>query len=203
LGAAAGLPPTLGFAGLWLLLGATTAAHAPLATVALPITALLITLAQLRQDRPVTDRADPAAWLLAGGLLAGGIVPALLLDGVLRPALNTLAAGLPALAEVQDWPGIGLVVSQQDAVAALWPALGLAATLVLALAAVEAAARLLDLAPRPATDLSPHPSPARGGESPDLVAEPILPEAAIWAGWIDPGRGVRLLWERQTRGRRA
>src|SRR5690242_17332297 len=41
LGALAGLPPTLGFAGLWLVLGATTTGGWLLATVALPVGGLL------------------------------------------------------------------------------------------------------------------------------------------------------------------
>ncbi len=142
LGAGAGLPPTLGFAGLWLLLGATGAAGLPLATVAVPVAGWLVAGAGLRAHRAAHGRGGPAAGLWAAGLLLGGLLPGLLLDGILRPALNTLAAGLPALAAVQPWPGVGLLAAQGNVPTAVWPAWGVAAALLLTGAGAEAAARL-------------------------------------------------------------
>jgi hypothetical protein len=107
---------------------------------------------------------------------------------VLRPALHTLAAGLPALAGVQEWPGVGLILVGANSTLAVWPALGLAATLVLAGALVELAARLLRGGP--ATN-PPTPLPA----SPPA---PLLPDAAIWAAWLDPARLLRRLRPRPS-----
>jgi hypothetical protein len=101
---------------------------------------------------------------------------------VLRPALNTLAAGLPALAGVQEWPGVGLILVRANITLAVWPALGVAATLVLAGALVEVAARL----PRRRAATTP-PAPR---VAPALPA-PLLPEAAAWADWLDPTRLLR------------
>jgi hypothetical protein len=185
LGALGGLPPTLGFAGLWLLLGATTTGGWLLATVALPVAGLLVVLALLRHAPETLSPAGIAAGLWAGALLLGGVAPLPWLDSVLRPALNTLAAGLPALASVQEWPGVGLILVRANTTLAVWPALGLAATLVLAGALVEVAARLPR---RRAAPASPAPLPA------PLPPAPLLPEAVTWAAWIDP---VRLLRRRR------
>ncbi|MGI8588906.1 MAG: hypothetical protein ACR2M0_14665 [Chloroflexia bacterium] len=146
IGVASGLPPTLGFVGLWLLLGATAAARLPLATALLSICALLVALSNARGLSPAGEagwRIGPtAAWVVAAGLLAGGLMPAAMLDWVLRPALNTLAAGLPALSEVQEWPGVGLMLTRDNALAGVWPAVGVAATLAITLAGAELLARL-------------------------------------------------------------
>jgi hypothetical protein len=183
LGALSGLPPTLGFAGLWLLLGATTTGGWLLATVALPVASLLVVLALLRHPPEMPIPGGVAAGLWVGALVLGGFAPLPWLDSVLRPALNTLAAGLPALAGVQEWPGVGLILVRANSTLALWPALGIAATLVLAGAVVELVARLLRgrPAPNPPAPL-PAPSPA-----------PLLPEAAGWAAWLDPIRLLRRL----------
>ena len=182
LGALGGLPPALGFAGLWLLLGATTTGGWLLATVALPVAGLLVVLALLRHAPETPGAAGIAAGLWAGALVLGGVAPLPWLDSVLRPALNTLAAGLPALAGVQEWPGVGLILVRANTTLAVWPALGVAATLVLAGALVEVAARL----PRGRTALAP---PARLSAPPPPA--PLLPEAAAWAAWIDPARLLR------------
>ncbi len=188
LGVLGGLPPTLGFAGLWLLLGATTSGGWLLATVALPIGGLLVVLALLRHPPETPGPGGIAAGLWAGALVLGGVAPLPWLDNVLRPALNTLAAGLPALAGVQEWPGVGLILVGANSTLAVWPALGLAATLVLAGALVELAARLLrgGSATNPPTPLPASP-PA-----------PLLPDAAIWAAWLDPARLLRRLRPRPS-----
>jgi hypothetical protein len=182
LGALGGLPPTLGLAGLWLLLGATTTGGWLLATVALPVGGLLVVLALLRHSPETPGPAGIAAGLWAGALLLGGVAPLPWLDNVLRPALNTLAAGLPALAGVQEWPGVGLILVRANITLAVWPALGVAATLVLAGALVEVAARL----PRRRAATTP-PAPLVAPAPP----APLLPEAAAWADWLDPTRLLR------------
>lgn len=172
--ALAGLPPTAGFAGLWLLGGAAAAAGAWLPLVAVPVAGWLVALAGLRATltpgsspkgegcrtaRPPDSSAEGdvcttqatslpyrggAGEGAAGavGLLLAGLLPIPLLDAVLRPALNTLAAGLPALAEVQSWPGVGLIWTRTNLTEAVWPAWGLSAALLLTLAGTEAGARL-------------------------------------------------------------
>ncbi len=140
--AAFGLPPALGFTGLWLLLDATLAARLPLATLAVPGTALLVTTALARTLPAVGERRRPLAWIGAGGLLGAGLLPELVVNSALRPALNTLAAGLPALADGHPAPGLGLLLVRGNATAAGWPALGVGAALLLTLAGAEALARL-------------------------------------------------------------
>jgi len=193
LGALGGLPPTLGFAGLWLLLGATTSGGWLLATVALPVAGLLVVLALLRHPSQTPIPGGIAAGLWAGALALGGVAPLFWLDSVLRPALNTLAAGLPALAGVQEWPGVGLILVRANSTLAVWPALGLAATLVLAGAVIEVAARLLRGRPAGEAPASvPAPPPA-----------PLLPDAAIWAAWLDPAGWLRRLRPRPSGDRDA
>jgi hypothetical protein len=144
LGALAGLPPTAAFLGLWLLLGATSGARLPLGSVALIVALAVTALAWLRLERAGRP-AGPSAWLLATALLVGGLLPEALLDAALRPALNTLAAGVPALAEAQAWPGVGLVLERANATTGLWPATGIGAAVLLALALAEGGARLAAL----------------------------------------------------------
>jgi hypothetical protein len=179
LGALGGLPPTLGFAGLWLLLGATISGGWLLATVAVPVAGLLVVLALLHHPSQTPGPGGIAAGLWAGALVLGGVAPLRWLDSVLRPALNTLAAGLPALAGVQEWPGVGLILVRANSTLSVWPALGLAATLVLAGALVEVAARLLRGGP--------------AGEAPAVAPPPapLLTDAAIWAAWLDPAVWLR------------
>ncbi|MDQ2809497.1 MAG: hypothetical protein M3Z04_21690, partial [Chloroflexota bacterium] len=93
---------------------------------------------------PARAGLRPLAWLGAGGLLLVGLLPGLV-DGALRPALNTLAAGLPALGDVHPASGLGLIIVRGNATTASWPALGVAATLLLTLAGAEARARLRGL----------------------------------------------------------
>src|SRR5439155_1661559 len=130
------------------------------------------------------------------------------------PALSALAAGLPALSALQDWPGVGLLLAPGPAPVAVWPAWGVAATLVVALAGAEVLARVLDLHHgeteprrffvwfsasarlRRGDPAARSDKPARddltGGEQAG-VAGPgaLVPEAARWAGWIDPARLIR------------
>ena len=74
-------------------------------------------------------------------LLLGGLAPAPWLDGAVRPALNALAAGVPALREVGPVPGLGYRVGDSVPPGAAWPVLGLGVAFALAWLAVEVAAR--------------------------------------------------------------
>jgi hypothetical protein len=78
---------------------------------------------------------------LAALLLLGGLAPAPWLDGAVRPALNALAAGVPALRAVEAVPGLGYRVGAGAPPIAAWPVLGLGAAFALAWLAVEVAAR--------------------------------------------------------------
>jgi len=150
--AAFGLPPALGFTGLWLLLGATLVARFPLATLAVPGSALLVAAA-LARTLPGRAGLRPWTWLGACGLLLAGLLPGVVLDGALRPALNTLAVGLPALADLHPAPGLGLLIVRGSATTASWPAFGVAAALLLTLAGAEALARLHGLFPHRRDDV--------------------------------------------------
>lgn len=142
--AALGLPPLLGFSGLWLALGGLAAMRLPLAVVALPAVTGLVAWALARTVSPA-GRTRPAAGVLAGGLLLGSLVA----PGVVRVGLpwllNPLAAGLPALAAVRDAPGLGLLTLRANELTGSWPVVGVAAALLITLAGAEAAARLSGL----------------------------------------------------------
>jgi hypothetical protein len=58
-----------------------------------------------------------------------------------RPALNALAAGVPALRTVEVVPGLGYRVGDSVPPLAAWPVLGLGAAFALAWLTVEIATR--------------------------------------------------------------
>ncbi len=189
LAALGGLPPTLGFCGLWLLLGAAAGPATLLPAVAVPVVALITVLVRLRFP-PEPGLGAVAAWIGAAGLLVGGALPGAFLDGALRPALQSLAAGVPALGDVQALPGVGLLLVHGGTPIAVWPAAGLAAALLLTLALAEGAARLLARRPPP-LPAGPEALPAAV-----VPAAALVPAAATWARWLDPASLVWAAWLR-------
>jgi hypothetical protein len=146
-----GVPPFAGFAGLWLLAGALLPARYPLGLVLLLAgAALLLRIADWEwrsEARPPsaigsTQFAILPLLPLAALLLLGGLVPAVWLDGLIRPAADTLAAGVPALSTVVPVPGLGYAAGPDTAPVAVWPVLGLAVAVALAWVALELGARL-------------------------------------------------------------
>jgi hypothetical protein len=144
----AGLPPFAGFAGLWLLAGALLPARYPLGLVLLLAGAGLLAWDGLSQgtDHPSASRIRPAALPLlplAALLLFGGLAPAAWLDGLIRPAADALAAGVPALSSVIPVPGLGYTAGPETQPLAAWPILGLGVAVALAWLVLEGGARLL------------------------------------------------------------
>jgi hypothetical protein len=148
-----GLPPVAGFAGLWLLAGALLPARYPLGLVLLPAGAALLLWMADGGLRNGADGADGDSalhtphsaipWLpLAALLLLGGLAPAVWLDGLIRPAADTLAAGVPALSSMTAVPGLGYQAGPDGAPVAAWPALGLGVAVALAWLVVELGALL-------------------------------------------------------------
>jgi hypothetical protein len=173
-----GLPPVAGFAGLWLLAGALLPARYPLGLVLLPAgAALLLRMAAggLRNgaggaggaggtdgDSAIRHPSSVIGLLpLAALLLLGGLAPAVWLDGLIRAAAESRAAGVPALSSVTPVPGLGYQAGPDSASVAAWPALGLGVAVALAWLVVELGSMLGRRGaapPPPPTPQPPEPS---------------------------------------------
>jgi hypothetical protein len=96
---------------------------------------------------------------LAALLLLGGLAPAVWLDGLIRPAADTLAAGVPALSSVAPVPGLGYQAGPESAPVAAWPALGLGVAVALAWLGVELGSMLGRRGAAPPQPPTPNPQP--------------------------------------------
>ncbi len=147
-------------AGIWLVsLGAFEVRYGLIASALLPALTLLALCTD--RDRPGSGAAWSThrwLWLAAVGLLMAGVYPQIVVEGVVRPAVQAMAGGVGALSNVSTDPGVGLLVrSPRQVVLAALPATGIAVTAFIAFACLYWLRRLvMRLAPRP---YRPHPDP--------------------------------------------
>jgi hypothetical protein len=133
-------------AGIWLVsLGAFEMRYGLITSALLPSLTLLALCTD--RDRSGSGAArSPHRWLwpVAVGLLLAGIYPQMVVEGVVRPAVQAMAGGVGALSAVSTDPGVGLLVrSPRQVVLAALPATGIAVTAFIAFACLYWLKRLV------------------------------------------------------------
>lgn|GEM_PF-4518740 len=123
------------FAGLWLISQAALNMGYGVVT-ALTLPCLLALTVVLSRNETLKDIRSMAA-IASGSLIAliliiGATYPQIVVQMVLRPAVQTMAGGVPALSTLRVDPGVGLLVlAPQGTILASLPATGIAVAVLL------------------------------------------------------------------------
>lgn len=124
------------FAGVWLISqAALNMGYGVVTALMLPsLLALTLVLSRKETSKDNFSRAAIASGsLIALILITGATYPQIVMQMVLRPAVQTMAGGVPALSTLRVDPGVGLLVlAPQGTILASLPATGIAVAVLLA-----------------------------------------------------------------------
>ncbi len=136
-----------GFAGLWLIAqGALNLGYGLITAVLLPAMLLLVFNTRERPNAEIerSGKRQRTAPLLGVALLTlAAIYPQALVEFIVRPAVGAMAGGVGVPRLLASDPGVGLLVSSQEALLAALPATGIALAVFLAFAALYWLKRLV------------------------------------------------------------
>jgi hypothetical protein len=124
------------FAGVWLISqAALNMGYGVVVALMLPsLLALMLVIARNEISKDTLSRAAIASGsFIALLLIIGATYPQILVQVVLRPAVQSMAGGVPALSTLRVDPGVGLLVfAPQGTILASLPATGIAVAVLLA-----------------------------------------------------------------------